>query len=117
MVWVLLGVFFFLQAEDGIRDDLVTGVQTCALPIFRVVRSGAPEIGAAAHQQLAAPIAHRILGTGVALTLAAVAWGVVNLDRKSGVEGKRVDLGGRPILKKKKNQRSSGGADCVMRRR
>src|SRR5258708_21053929 len=26
--------FFFFQAEDGIRDDLVTGVQTCALPIF-----------------------------------------------------------------------------------
>src|SRR5438552_9779868 len=28
----LLDIFFF-QAEDGIRDDLVTGVQTCALPI------------------------------------------------------------------------------------
>src|SRR5258708_1848986 len=28
----LVGLFFF-QAEDGIRDDLVTGVQTCALPI------------------------------------------------------------------------------------
>src|SRR6266545_5071211 len=27
--------FFFFQAEDGIRDKLVTGVQTCALPIFR----------------------------------------------------------------------------------
>src|SRR5947208_28631 len=27
--------FFFFQAEDGIRDDLVTGVQTCALPISR----------------------------------------------------------------------------------
>src|SRR3989441_5149903 len=27
------GVFFFFQAEDGIRDKLVTGVQTCALPI------------------------------------------------------------------------------------
>src|SRR2546425_3092678 len=27
-------VFFFFQAEDGIRDKLVTGVQTCALPIF-----------------------------------------------------------------------------------
>src|SRR3990170_982934 len=27
--------FFFFQAEDGIRDDLVTGVQTCALPIWR----------------------------------------------------------------------------------
>src|SRR5258708_27319387 len=25
---------FFFQAEDGIRDDLVTGVQTCALPIL-----------------------------------------------------------------------------------
>src|SRR5205809_5720853 len=27
--------FFFFQAEDGIRDVAVTGVQTCALPIFR----------------------------------------------------------------------------------
>src|SRR5256885_9373711 len=27
--------FFFFQAEDGIRDYKVTGVQTCALPIFR----------------------------------------------------------------------------------
>src|SRR5256884_7401252 len=26
--------FFFFQAEDGIRDVAVTGVQTCALPIF-----------------------------------------------------------------------------------
>src|SRR5205809_6148955 len=30
----LLAVFFFFQAEDGIRDVAVTGVQTCALPIF-----------------------------------------------------------------------------------
>src|SRR5260221_3765113 len=27
--------FFFFQAEDGIRDHCVTGVQTCALPICR----------------------------------------------------------------------------------
>src|SRR5687768_18078523 len=27
--------FFFFQAEDGIRDVAVTGVQTCALPISR----------------------------------------------------------------------------------
>src|ERR1039457_2958435 len=27
-------VFFFFQAEDGIRDYKVTGVQTCALPIY-----------------------------------------------------------------------------------
>ena len=30
---VFVFFFFFFQAEDGIRDDLVTGVQTCALPI------------------------------------------------------------------------------------
>src|SRR5947208_9141684 len=29
-----LSPMFFFQAEDGIRDDLVTGVQTCALPIY-----------------------------------------------------------------------------------
>src|SRR5690625_3886353 len=29
--------FFFFQAEDGIRDGHVTGVQTCALPIYRDV--------------------------------------------------------------------------------
>src|SRR2546421_4912851 len=35
MTCVLLFVvcFFFFQAEDGIRDLIVTGVQTCALPI------------------------------------------------------------------------------------
>src|SRR2546427_9570710 len=32
---------FFFQAEDGIRDLTVTGVQTCALPIYRqVARAG-----------------------------------------------------------------------------
>src|SRR5256885_3707075 len=31
---VLQCFFFFFQAEDGIRDYKVTGVQTCALPIF-----------------------------------------------------------------------------------
>src|SRR2546422_3479318 len=31
----VLFFFFFFQAEDGIRDVAVTGVQTCALPIFR----------------------------------------------------------------------------------
>src|SRR5256885_10076838 len=31
---------FFFQAEDGIRDYKVTGVQTCALPISRSCRFG-----------------------------------------------------------------------------
>src|SRR2546421_8671926 len=39
-------VFFFFQAEDGIRDLIVTGVQTCALPI---------SIGAHADNVLAGP--------------------------------------------------------------
>src|SRR2546430_2996596 len=34
-------VFFFFQAEDGIRDLTVTGVQTCALPIWFINTSGA----------------------------------------------------------------------------
>src|SRR2546430_10234564 len=35
-VWMLASgsCFFFFQAEDGIRDLTVTGVQTCALPIY-----------------------------------------------------------------------------------
>src|SRR5690606_40119029 len=32
-------VYFFFQEEDGIRDFHVTGVQTCALPIYRVEKN------------------------------------------------------------------------------
>src|SRR5207248_5706356 len=35
-------LFFFFQAEDGIRDRTVTGVQTCALPIYR---NQSPDVG------------------------------------------------------------------------
>src|SRR5690349_24161342 len=37
-------LFFFFQAEDGIRDLYVTGVQTCALPISRGIHARASEI-------------------------------------------------------------------------
>src|SRR5882762_10952007 len=43
--WIIASIcgifFFFFQAEDGIRDSSVTGVQTCALPIYigRVVEA------------------------------------------------------------------------------
>src|SRR5207244_5962554 len=47
----LLFVFFF-QAEDGIRDDLVTGVQTCALPICP---SGRRKIAVTANQSARPP--------------------------------------------------------------
>src|SRR5207244_6411989 len=49
-VWSCI-LFFFFQAEDGIRDDLVTGVQTCALPISR--RRSIPRSGAAVASTLA----------------------------------------------------------------
>src|SRR5690348_18111078 len=41
VLWCGLVLFvFFFQAEDGIRDGRVTGVQTCALPISGAVRRG-----------------------------------------------------------------------------
>src|SRR5690625_7928471 len=44
----LLSVIFFFQAEDGIRDGHVTGVQTCALPILEMgpMRMGNTLMGA-----------------------------------------------------------------------
>src|SRR5436190_11653724 len=39
-VLVLFFFFFFFQAEDGIRDHCVTGVQTCALPILSPAPAG-----------------------------------------------------------------------------
>src|SRR2546429_4930979 len=41
----LISSFFFFQAEDGIRDVAVTGVQTCALPIFVVGLGGVLGVG------------------------------------------------------------------------
>src|SRR5206468_1811171 len=41
-MFLLLITFFFFQAEDGIRDLIVTGVQTCALPISRGRRRRRP---------------------------------------------------------------------------
>src|SRR5690606_41207435 len=40
LFWFLNFFFFFFQAEDGIRDFHVTGVQTCALPISAVILAG-----------------------------------------------------------------------------
>src|SRR5256885_13252623 len=65
--------FFFFQAEDGIRDYKVTGVQTCALPISevrRIIDATEPSIvlcdaGGAALVQ-GAPGIHLMLGEGTA---------------------------------------------------
>src|SRR5207245_5519936 len=49
---LLVLCFFFFQAEDGIRDATVTGVQTCALPISHQ-RRGNLHGHSAIHQQFA----------------------------------------------------------------
>src|SRR5438034_5915663 len=51
--------FFFFQAEDGIRDHCVTGVQTCALPIFR--RHGAAREAPDLRQRRGPPARVRLL--------------------------------------------------------
>src|SRR5256885_7015971 len=57
-------IFFFFQAEDGIRDYKVTGVQTCALPISRAdeqadlrVAEAVDRLHRIAHDEQRAPIA------------------------------------------------------------
>src|SRR5205823_9309014 len=48
--------FFFFQAEDGIRDKLVTGVQTCALPISALAISPpAPPVTTPTHETRSGP--------------------------------------------------------------
>src|SRR5204863_6691207 len=96
--------FFFFQAEDGIRDLYVTGVQTCALPILTGhIRLRAPTHltvrshgSHSAHAEASRHPRRRAApdgGDGEALG---------GEDRKSVVKGKSVDLGGRGIIKKKK---------------
>src|SRR5438046_1615071 len=44
LLFFLFFFFFFFQAEDGIRDWSVTGVQTCALPISTAVEHHVPQL-------------------------------------------------------------------------
>src|SRR5438034_9311765 len=79
-------VFFFFQAEDGIRDHCVTGVQTCALPIsIGNVTSCSTSWGARPSASV------RMLTFG-------------RLRSEERRVGKSVDLGGGRIIKKKKNK-------------
>src|SRR3712207_8687845 len=57
-------VFFFFQAEDGIRDIGVTGVQTCALPILLRLPVAVITSSCIA---LSYPLLRRLVGNPVAL--------------------------------------------------
>src|SRR3712207_9418891 len=95
---------FFFQAEDGIRDIGVTGVQTCALPISasatatgsNLASSTGPSSPSSATRQSLASSTHGSPQASISSGTSEM------LDRKSVVEGKSVDLGGRRIIKKKK---------------
>src|SRR3546814_6711959 len=114
----VLDVFFFFSSRRRhTRCALVTGVQTCALPIsdpgpgeVRVrLRANAINyrdlsvIGDPAGRNIALPRIPNSDGAGEVLAVGA------GVDRKSVVSGKslsvRVDLGGRRIIKKKKSSR------------
>src|SRR5207244_7784924 len=85
-VWLL----FFFQAEDGIRDDLVTGVQTCALPIFRRSRHVA--------SPSASPTTSDTTRAGQVRPPATIPNGLRSEERRVG---KSVKLRGRRGIKKK----------------
>src|SRR5207244_8408762 len=52
--------------EDGIRDDLVTGVQTCALPILRQFRFPWPQLSAAMLASATRWLMVAVVATGLA---------------------------------------------------
>src|SRR5699024_11935319 len=63
-------LFFFFQAEDGIRDRNVTGVQTCALPIFRIpLISNQPQ-----YSMLWRVIEERVVPTSEKLGVGQIVW-------------------------------------------
>src|SRR5256885_8561330 len=103
--------FFFFQAEDGIRDYKVTGVQTCALPIFAEVVEHLADVvdGGAGDRDVAAGDAG--LGADAAGHLAGVAEQGVQ-ERADGVEVGRgawrgrgeISVGGGSFKKKKKGR-------------
>src|SRR5436309_10023383 len=90
-------VFFFFQAEDGIRDFHVTGVQTCALPICKreFILLGAPrrrrpaDIYAESGTKLTSCCARKPASTCALKSMAAVR----RADRKSVRVGKECRCG------------------------
>src|SRR5207248_7746270 len=87
VVGCILLVFFF-QAEDGIRDRTVTGVQTCALPISVTDVLGAGTMGFAADSMYRTPPNASIYSTTylIGAIFAAVVTSVRSEERRVGKE-------------------------------
>src|SRR5438105_6360986 len=76
--------FFFFQAEDGIRDPLVTGVQTCALPIsFQISKREMQVLEALSEGFSNAEIAKRLL-----ISRETVKHHLTNLFNKTGASNR-----------------------------
>src|SRR2546421_9267466 len=73
---------FFFKEEDGIRDLIVTGVQTCALPISLVEVSAQPDVPVAEREHRARLLEHVEVKLGLAER--------PRLDRKCRSEERRV---------------------------
>src|SRR5690554_5083688 len=66
---------FFFQAEDGIRDADVTGVQTCALPILKGIGMGFPALAQRCRQAHVADVLRCAFFPGLRQRLEVVAVG------------------------------------------
>src|SRR2546430_6420737 len=102
--------FFFFQAEDGIRDLTVTGVQTCALPIWpgrQIIRSQLDN----GYWPAIVLAGRHAVGVAEASGLHMFRGARNGRRRRAACRseerrvGKSVDLGGRRIIKKKKNNK------------
>src|SRR5699024_11922208 len=85
-------ILFFFQAEDGIRDRIVTGVQTCALPIFAADLAAAACLLFSSLFGIPLSTTHTktsaIMGVGAVKRLSAINFGVVKeIGRASCREG------------------------------
>src|SRR2546430_6491450 len=84
-------LFFFFQAEDGIRDLTVTGVQTCALPIYALANlSTRVQVGTAGNVAIAGFIITGnatkqlvVRGLGPSLAMASVPGALSEIGRAS----------------------------------
>src|SRR5260370_22728558 len=70
-------VFFFFQAEDGIRDSSVTGVQTCALPIWPSIVAGPIKRYEQFIPELMAATSRRISSNDAAIGLMRISLGFI----------------------------------------
>src|SRR2546421_4729840 len=95
-VWHL---FFFFQAEDGIRDLIVTGVQTCALPI------SAPPVEGAANLALVRLLAQTL----------GVSPGAVEIISGKSSRTKTVSIVGSSVASLERSEERRVGKECRSR--